>query len=233
MLAPLRAGPNGDVYRAAPADERGDGQPVVIRRMATTRSSSSVVRFFERARAASELRHPNVVTVFEVGRELDGTPFTVEAWVPGSSLAAMSARLHSLQRAWPLWLALHIAHQTLTALAYGRACDVTHGALTAHCVRLSFDGVIRVNGFGQRGCSPHACRRDLAAARDIFSQDLGLIERGDVLPAKLCAWLGGQAEADVASAMSWLSDAWAACQIEATPDEVASTLRVLDETADD
>ncbi|MCF6184812.1 MAG: protein kinase, partial [Bacteroidales bacterium] len=49
-------------------------------------SDEEVRRFYQEARAASRLRHPNIVSVHDAG-EQDGLPFLVMTYIEGSTLA--------------------------------------------------------------------------------------------------------------------------------------------------
>src|SRR5262245_65515343 len=48
-------------------------------------------RFAREARAAGRLRHPNIVTIFDVG-EHDGQPFIAMEYVPGATIGEMIRR---------------------------------------------------------------------------------------------------------------------------------------------
>lgn len=47
---------------------------------------AAVARFNREGRAIASLRHPNIVTVFDYG-EYEGTPYLIEEFIPGGSLA--------------------------------------------------------------------------------------------------------------------------------------------------
>nr|MBK7070228.1 serine/threonine protein kinase [Deltaproteobacteria bacterium] len=52
-----------------------------------TLSDTAVERFLREARAASRIEHPNVVTVFDLGRDRDGEVFLVQELLDGETLA--------------------------------------------------------------------------------------------------------------------------------------------------
>src|SRR5207237_8888121 len=61
-------------------------------------SHGEVARFLREARAAAQLRHPNIITVHEVGWH-DGGPFFAMAYAPDGNLAQQRDRLAGDPRA--------------------------------------------------------------------------------------------------------------------------------------
>src|SRR6185503_11610276 len=85
IVSPLGAGGMGEVYRAR--DTRL-GRDVAIKVLPAHLSAQPEIRSrFEReARTVSSLNHPNICTLFDVGRE-DGVDFLVMELVEGDTLA--------------------------------------------------------------------------------------------------------------------------------------------------
>src|SRR5881397_2919387 len=79
-------------------------------------------RFDREARAMARLRHPHIVEVFELGQDLDGTPFIVSELVNGVDLATALERLGPL----PWELALWIVERCLEGLAELHDCGIVH-----------------------------------------------------------------------------------------------------------
>ena len=85
---------------------------------ALARREDAVERFVREAKATGQLRHPNLVSVFDAGRTQDGRPYLVMELLVGESLEDRLERVRKLpqlttcllmsQVAW----ALHAAHQT-------------------------------------------------------------------------------------------------------------------------
>jgi serine/threonine-protein kinase len=99
-------------------------------------------RFVQEARAASALNHPNILTIFEIGRA-DGVPFIATEFIDGETLRE---RLRSS----PLKLgdALDIAAQTAGALAAAHAASVVHRDVKPENIMLRRDHVVKVLDFG-------------------------------------------------------------------------------------
>ena len=110
----------GVVYRAVHV---ALGAPVAVKviRRALLSSPTAVERLRREARAASRLRHPNIVAVTDFGDE-DGTVFMVMEYVAGKSLS----RVISEEAPLPVARAVRIGAQVLSALGEAHACGVLH-----------------------------------------------------------------------------------------------------------
>ena len=84
ILSPLGAGGMGEVYRAR--DTRL-GREVAVKVLPASLSSDAdrLRRFEQEARAASQLNHPNIVTVHDFGTH-DGAPYVVQELLEGETL---------------------------------------------------------------------------------------------------------------------------------------------------
>jgi eukaryotic-like serine/threonine-protein kinase len=90
ILAPIGAGGMGEVYRAR--DTRL-GRDVALKVLPAVFAQDGPrrARFEHEARSASALNHPNIVSVFDIGRQ-DETLFIITEFVDGESLRAMIGR---------------------------------------------------------------------------------------------------------------------------------------------
>src|SRR6266702_734395 len=91
-------------------------------------------RFLREARAAAQIRHPNVARVSHYG-EQDGECFYVMELVEGETLEAKVRREGPL----PLALALEIIEQVARALAAAEACGVIHRDIKPSNIMLERD----------------------------------------------------------------------------------------------
>jgi serine/threonine protein kinase/tetratricopeptide (TPR) repeat protein len=92
---------------------------VIDRKVAQTPGARS--RFLREARAAAQIRHPNVARVSHYG-EQDGECFYVMELVEGETLETQVRREGPMELAW----ALEIIEQVARALAAAEACGVVH-----------------------------------------------------------------------------------------------------------
>jgi len=149
ILSPLGAGGMGVVYRAR--DTRL-GREVALKVLpdAFAADGERVARFHAEARAASLLNHPNVVTVYDVGRE-DG-----RAWLAMELLDGVTLRRLLDGGRSPLRRALQIAVQIADGLAATHAKGIVHRDLKPENVVVSDGGLVKVLDFGLAKTSPLA-----------------------------------------------------------------------------
>ncbi len=83
----LGRGGMGTVYRA---EDTELARPVALKRLHATANAETRARLVREARAAAQLAHPNVVTVYEVGDD-HGAPFIAMELVDGVTLTAWIA----------------------------------------------------------------------------------------------------------------------------------------------
>src|SRR6476620_7017623 len=91
-------------------------------------------RFLREARAAAQIRHPNVARVSHYG-EQDGECFYVMELVEGETLEAKVRR----EGPMPLALALEVIEQSARALAAAEACGVVHRDIKPSNIMLESD----------------------------------------------------------------------------------------------
>src|SRR5712671_1944838 len=118
---------------------------VIDRRVAQNPGARS--RFLREARAAAQIRHPNVARVSHYG-EQEGECFYVMELVEGETLEAIVRREGPL----PLALALEVIEQTARALAAAEACGVVHRDIKPSNIMLESDAsgtlVVKVIDYG-------------------------------------------------------------------------------------
>jgi eukaryotic-like serine/threonine-protein kinase len=112
----------GEVYRATNVSL---GRAVAIKLLSPefVNIEADVLRFLREARAAAAVRHTNVVDVFDVARDEDGTPFIVQELLSGEDLEhylnGRGGRLSCTE-------ALEIMIPVADAVAAAHARDVVH-----------------------------------------------------------------------------------------------------------
>ncbi|MBN8611286.1 MAG: protein kinase [Deltaproteobacteria bacterium] len=111
--------------------------------------------FLDEARIAGLLRHPNVVSVVDVGEDDEG-PFLVMDYVEGVPLTSLVKRSLETETQLPIEVALRIAIDVARGLAAAHdLCDsdgaplhLVHRDVSPHNVLVGFDGIARVTDFG-------------------------------------------------------------------------------------
>ncbi len=104
---------------------------------------SFVERFRREALSAAKLQHPNIVQIYDSGREGDFN-FIVMEYVEGESLKDHLAQEGPLE----IGEACRIAREVLTALAYAHRTGLVHRDIKPGNILLSKDGKVQVTDFG-------------------------------------------------------------------------------------
>jgi serine/threonine protein kinase len=119
-------------------------RPVALKLLRADLASDPVVRarFAGEARSAARLRHPHVVSIFDIGEE-SGVPFIVMELLPGETLADRI-------RTGPLAesTVLPLASQVLGALAAAHSAGILHRDLTPANILFDDRGEAKVADFG-------------------------------------------------------------------------------------
>jgi len=141
ILERIGAGGMGVVYRA---EDTSLKRHVALKFLPPrlTADHDAVARFEREAQTAAALNHPNIVTVYEIGRHEDQIFIAMEL-VEGRTLREMID-----ERPLPLDQALDIAVQTGEALAKAHEAGVVHRDVKPANVLVDTDGRVRVLDFG-------------------------------------------------------------------------------------
>jgi serine/threonine-protein kinase len=156
----IGGGGMGEVYRARHVTLDA---PVALKilKKSLLSDTSVVQRFHREARAASRLRHPNVISVTDFGQTEDGTLFMAMEHVAGKSLAKVIAEEFPL----PEQRIVHIGQQVLSALAEAHANQILHRDLKpenvmleslrseADAVKVLDFGIAKIQGPGDGGAT--------------------------------------------------------------------------------
>jgi serine/threonine protein kinase len=108
------------------------------------RDESLVTRFFNEARAANAIRHPNIIDIIDVGLlPDDNVPYMLMEFLEGESLATRLDRVRPLE----VSAAVEIASQTASALAAAHSKGIVHRDLKPDNLFLVPDEMV---GTGER-----------------------------------------------------------------------------------
>jgi eukaryotic-like serine/threonine-protein kinase len=131
----------GVVYRAR---QRSLGRVVAIKLLLLGRYSSaaSVERFQREAKAVASLRHPHIVSVYEVG-ECDGQHFFAMEFVEGGTLAEILR-----EGPLPARRAAELVRDVAGAIHYAHTQGVLHRDLKPSNVLIDALGQVRITDFG-------------------------------------------------------------------------------------
>jgi eukaryotic-like serine/threonine-protein kinase len=140
IISKIGAGGMGEVYRAQDTEL---GRPVALKFLPADVAAhqSRVKRFIQEAKAASSLNHPNILTVYEIGR-VDDTTFIATEFVDGVTL-----RQH-LRHPLKLIEILDISIQVASALVAAHAAGIVHRDIKPENIMVRKDGIVKVLDFG-------------------------------------------------------------------------------------
>ena len=147
ILAPLGAGGMGEVYRAG--DTRLSREVALkVLPEAVASDPGPLRRFEQEARAASALNHPNIVTIYDVGREGANSYIAMEL-VEGASL-----RQKLVGGPLPARAVTEIGAQIASGLAKAHAAGLVHRDLKPENVMVTEDGLVKILDFGLAKLAP-------------------------------------------------------------------------------
>lgn len=131
---------------------------VAIKRvLAQFKSNQELIEMFkDEAQISIQLRHPNIVSVYDFGVEND-QHFLVMEYVPGKTLAQFRQELFNKQIQLPFEFCLYIIKEVAAALSYahnfkdlrtGKELNLIHRDLSPHNILIGFDGSVKIIDFG-------------------------------------------------------------------------------------
>lgn len=121
ILDLLSVGGMGRVYRA---EQRALGRTVAVKVIHPHLlcDENSIMRFMTEARAASQLNHPNSVSVIDFGKTEDGQPYLVMEFLRGKDLARVAYEQGPL----PFKRIVDVLRQVLLALSEAHDLEIVH-----------------------------------------------------------------------------------------------------------
>jgi serine/threonine-protein kinase len=159
VLERLGGGGQAEVFRGVAESIRGFKRLVAIKRVLPHLTSNPrfVAMFLDEARLSLFLQHANVVQVFDIGREADGSYYLVMEYVDGCDLKALVDHEVQNGRSASLALVLYIVIECCKGLHYAHVAEhpetrahlgIVHRDVSPPNVMLSKSGEVKVVDFG-------------------------------------------------------------------------------------
>ena len=141
ILSAIGTGGMGEVYRAL---DPGIGREVAIKLLPAhfSEDEERLRRFEQEARAAGMLNHPNILAIYDVGRE-NGSPYLVTELLQGQTLRQ---RLDA--GTIPVHKAIDFAHQIAQGLSSAHEKGIIHRDLKPENLFLTKEGRVKILDFG-------------------------------------------------------------------------------------
>ena len=157
LLRKIATGGMGQVYLARQKGPAGFEKLMVVKRILPhlAEEEEFIEMFFDEARIAANLNHPNIAQIFDLG-EVDGTYYIAMEYVNGESLRQVVNRGRTQRMPLPLGLkcrivadaasGLHSAHQARSAS--GKFLGFIHRDVSPQNILLGFNGCVKLIDFG-------------------------------------------------------------------------------------
>ena len=144
ILGELGQGAMGVVYKATdPLIDRVVAIKTINLGLALDEKEEYEGRFYQEAKAAGRLSHPNIVTIYDVGKSGDVAYIAME-FLHGRELRDILNRDGIL----PVDQVLDIAAQVAQGLAYAHEHDIVHRDVKPSNIMVTSDGHVKITDFG-------------------------------------------------------------------------------------
>lgn len=144
IVSELGQGAMGVVYKATdPLIDRVVAIKTITLSLAQEEKDEYEARFYQEAKAAGRLSHPNIVTIYDVGRSGDVAYIAME-FLQGRELRDI---LNDGQRL-PVNFVLDVVAQVALGLAYAHENGIVHRDVKPSNIMVSADGHVKITDFG-------------------------------------------------------------------------------------
>jgi len=144
IVAELGQGAMGTVYKARdPLLDRIVAIKTISLNLPEDEVAEYEARFYQEAKAAGQLSHPNIVTIYDIGKS-DHLAYMAMEYLEGQELRHMLSGASAI----PIEQALDIGAQVADALEYAHERQVVHRDIKPANVMVLNDGVIKITDFG-------------------------------------------------------------------------------------
>jgi serine/threonine protein kinase len=164
----IATGGMAEIYKGKLTGPDGFEKVVVIKRILPeyTQDPDFVAMFVHEAKLATRLDHPNIVQIFDLGKQ-GGEYFITMEYVDGPNLHAAAVRSFKMgYKPFPLRECLYVLAEVCRGLDYahrktgpdGRPLGIIHRDMSPPNILLSFDGSVKVADFGVAKARDQAVR---------------------------------------------------------------------------
>jgi serine/threonine protein kinase len=203
LLDRIGVGGMAEIFRGKAVAAGGFEKPVAIKRILPHLSADQ--RFVElliaEAKILSQLRHRNIVQIFDVGLGDDGKYFLVMEFVDGKDLLAIKTAFEERRQRLPLDIVLHIGAELCDALGHAHAAKgadgtpmkLVHRDISPSNILISRAGEVKLTDFGiakraEESTGHGGVRGKFAYISPEQARNEHLDPRSDVFSAGLLLW---------------------------------------------
>ena len=144
ILAELGQGSMGVVYKARdPVLDRVVAIKTINLNLPKDELAEYEARFYQEARAAGGLNHPNIVTIYDIGKS-ERVAYMAMEFLEGDELRAILTAGQPL----PVIQALDVASQVAEGLFYAHERHIVHRDIKPANIMVVRDGLVKITDFG-------------------------------------------------------------------------------------
>jgi serine/threonine protein kinase len=144
ILAEIGQGSMGTVYKARdPALDRVVAVKTINLNLPKDELAEYEARFYQEARAAGGLNHPNIVTIYDIGKS-ERVAYMAMEYLEGDELRTILATGVLL----PVIQALDVAAQVAEGLFYAHERHIVHRDIKPANIMVVRDGLVKITDFG-------------------------------------------------------------------------------------
>ncbi len=157
LVKKLATGGMAEIWLARQRGLAGFNRFVVIKKILSHLSEQEtfVKMFLDEARTSAQLNHPNVVQIYDLGREGDSYFIAME-FIAGENLAAIAWRGMKRGKPFPPTFAARVIADGCKALHYahhlkgsdGQALEIVHRDISPQNILVTYEGEVKVVDFG-------------------------------------------------------------------------------------
>jgi len=157
LLGSLATGGMAEIHLARQTGIKGFEKLVVVKTILKhlAKQESFLEMFFDEARIAAQLNHPNIIQIFDLGQEGDDYFMAME-YLEGEDLGYLIRKTLKAGKIMPPQIACKIVIEICKALAYahgfhdveGRPLKIVHRDISPHNIVVLFSGPVKLVDFG-------------------------------------------------------------------------------------